>query len=143
VEKVSLVVPPDETPELWGTDFAAEISTNVAFPTSLAPMGRVLSVEGLAGMPVGAAQVAVEVVDDPFIAGHYELDGSSGLLDARRATGLVPDATLTVAGLSGLVYGVLDPDELAVRGFGQAGGEAAERLRTLFPRALPYLHAHF
>jgi predicted acetyltransferase len=143
VEKVSLVVPPGESPELWGTDFAAEISSNVAFPTSLAPMGRVLSVEGLAGIPVGAAHVAVEVVDDPFIAGHYELDGMSGVLDARRATGLVPDATLTVAGLSGLVYGVLDPDELPIRGFGQAGGEAAERLRTLFPRALPYLHAHF
>jgi hypothetical protein len=106
-------------------------------------MGRVLSVEGLAGMPVGPARVAVEVVDDPFIAGHYELDGSSGVLDARRATGLVPDATLTAAGLSGLVYGVLDPDELPIRGFGQAGGEAAERLRTVFPRALPYLHAHF
>ena len=53
VEKVSVVVPPGETPELWGTDFAAEISSNVAFPTSLAPMGRVLSLEGLAGMPVG------------------------------------------------------------------------------------------
>jgi predicted N-acetyltransferase YhbS len=143
VEKVSAGVPPDESPELWGTDFAAEISANVAFPSSLAPMGRVLSVEGLAGMPVGAAHIAVEVVDDPFIAGHYELDGSSGVLDARRATRLVPDATLTVAGLSGLVYGVLDPDELPIRGFGQVGAAAAERLRTLFPRALPYLHAHF
>jgi predicted N-acetyltransferase YhbS len=143
VEKVSVIAPPGESPELWGTDFAVETSANVAFPSSLAPMGRVLSVEGLAGMPVGSAQVAVEVVDDPFIAGHYELDGSSGVLDAQRATGLVPDATLTVAGLSGLVYGVLDPDELPVRGFGHAGGQAAERLRTLFPRALPYLHAHF
>jgi GNAT superfamily N-acetyltransferase len=143
VHKVSVIVPPGETPELWGTDFAAEITTSVAFPTSLAPMGRVLSVEGLNGMPVGPAQMAVEVVDDPFIAGHYELDGSSGVLDARRATGLVPDATLTVAGLSGLVYGVLDPDELPIRGFGQVSGQAAERLRTLFPRALPYLHAHF
>jgi predicted N-acetyltransferase YhbS len=143
VAKVSAVVPPGETPELWGTDFVADISSNVAFPTSLAPMGRVLSVEGLAGMPVGPARVAVEVIDDPFIAGHYELDGSSGVLDARRATGLVPDATLTVPGLSGLVYGVLDPDELPVRGFGQVHGQAADRLRTLFPRALPYLHAHF
>ena len=143
VEKVSVVVPPGETPELWGTDFAAEISANVSFPTSLAPMGRVLSVEGLNGMPVGDAHVAVEVVDDPFIAGHYELDGSSGVLDARQATGLVPGATLTAAGLSGLVYGVLDPDELPIRGFGQVSGQAAERLRTLFPRALPYLHAHF
>lgn len=143
VSKVSVVVPPGEAPELWGTDFAVEISSNVAFPSSLAPMGRVLSVEGLAGLPVGAARVAIEVIDDPFIAGHYELDGSSGVLDARRATGLVPDATLTVAGLSGLVYGVLDPDELPIRGFGQMSREAAQRLRTLFPRALPYLHAHF
>ena len=143
VGKVSVTVPPGETPELWGTDFAADISSDVAFPTSLAPMGRVLSVEGLAGLPVGNAHVAVEVVDDPFIAGHYELDGSSGVLDPRRASGLVPDATLTVPGLSGLVYGVLDPDELPIRGFGQVHGDAAERLRTLFPRALPYLHAHF
>ena len=143
VEKVSVIVPPDETPELWGTDFAADISSNVAFPTALAPMGRVLSVEGLSGMPVGPAQLAIEVVDDPFIAGDYELDGSAGVLDARRASGLVPDATLTVPGLSGLVYGTLDPDELPIRGFGQVHGDAAQRLRTLFPRALPYLHAHF
>jgi predicted acetyltransferase len=143
VSKVSVVVPPAESPELWGTDFAAEISSNVSFPMAPAPMARVLSVEGLAGMPVGSARVAVEVVDDPFIAGHYELDGSSGVLDARRASGLVPDATLTVPGLSGLIYGVLDPDELPIRGFGQVHGDAAERLRTLFPRALPYLHAHF
>jgi len=143
VGKVSITVPPDETPELWGTDFAADISSNVAFPTALAPMGRVLSVEGLSGLPVGSAQLAIEVVDDPFIAGDYELDGSSGVLDARRASGLAPEATLTVPGLSGLVYGVLDPDELPIRGFGQLHGDAAKRLRTLFPRALPYLHVHF
>jgi hypothetical protein len=106
-------------------------------------MARVLSVEALAGMPVGDGHVTVEVLDDPFIAGHYELDGTAGALDARRVTTLVPDATLTVAGLSGLVYGVLDPDELPIRGFGQATGQAAGQLRTLFPRALPYLHAHF
>lgn len=143
VEKVSVVVPPAESPELWGTDFAAEISATTAFPTSPAPMARVLSVEGLAGMPVGDGHVTVEVLDDPFIAGHYELDGTAGVLDARRVTTLVPDAKLTAAGLSGLVYGVLDPEELPIRGFGQVTGQAAGQLRTLFPRALPYLHAHF
>jgi predicted acetyltransferase len=143
VEKVSVVVSPAELPELWGTDFAAEISAETSFPTSPAPMARVLSVEGLAGMPVGDARVTVEVVEDPFIAGYYQLDGTTGVLDARRVTAATTDATLTAAGLSGLIYGVLDPDELPIRGFGQVSGPAAERLRTLFPRALPYLHAHF
>ena len=54
-----------------------------------------------------------------------------------------PVATLTCAGLSGLVYGVLDPDEVGLRGFGAVPDEAANELRVLFPREFPYLFADF
>jgi predicted acetyltransferase len=142
VARITATIAPGEMPELWATDLAAVTQATTSFPVSAAPMARVLSVEGLAGMPTGAGQVSVEVVDDLFIAGRYSLDGTAGTLAVRRTTGEL-DATLTAAGLSGLVYGVLDPDEVVIRGFGRVPGEAAARLRALFPRRVPYLCAKF
>ena len=97
---------------------------------------------GSAGMPVGPGQATLEVVRDPFIAGRYTLDGNGGGLEVRRGGASPPVATLTAAGLSGLVYGVLDPDDLSICGSGEARRDAAARLRALFPRRIPYLHTH-
>jgi predicted acetyltransferase len=86
--------------------------------------------------------VTVEVVDDPFISGRYSLDGTSGVLEVTSgAQG--SEATLTAMGMSGLIYGVLDPDDVVVRGFGEVPAEVASRLRVLFPRRVPYLFASF
>ena len=54
-----------------------------------------------------------------------------------------PDAVLTAAGLSALVYGVLDPAELPIRGFGTVPRGAEAPLRSLFPPARPYVFAEF
>ncbi len=142
VSTVVLTVPADEQPELWATDFAAVTETRTAFPLSPAPMVRVLSLDGLAGTRVGAGRVSVEIVDDPLLTGGYLLDGRGGELEVTRHTGTT-DATLTVAGLSALVYGVLRPDEVVVRGFGAIPATAATELAALFPPALPYLYAQF
>lgn len=143
VSRIVVTVPASEMPELWSTDFAGVTQTATSFPRSPAPMARILSVDGLAGMPVGPGQVTLEVVRDPFIAGRYTLDGTAGGLEVRRGGASPPVATLTAAGLSGLVYGVLDPDDLSIRGFGEVRRDAAARLRALFPRRIPYLHATF
>ncbi len=142
VGKVVATVQPGEIPELWETDLAAVTQAAVSFPRAAAPMARVLAVEPLAGASVGAGQVTVEVTGDPFIGGRYLLDGSSGALEVTRGT-REPEAMLTAAGISGLIYGVLDPDEVAIRGFGQVPAEVAARLRQLFPRRIPYLFASF
>jgi predicted acetyltransferase len=143
VSGVQANVPADEMPELWATDFASETRAITSFPVSPAPMARVLSLTGLAGMPVGNGRATVEVVDDRFIAGRYSLDGTMGVLDVRRVAAVAADATLTSAGLSGLIYGVLDPGELGIRGFGQAQGDVLVQLRRLFPPSVPHLHASF
>jgi predicted N-acetyltransferase YhbS len=163
VTRVVVAVPADETPELWGTDLAVHAETRTAFPSSPAPMARVLSVEALAGMPAGPGRLTVEVVDDPFIAGRYRLDGGHGghrgdsgrggdsgdgrlvvdRLDARRASGTGPVATLSAAGLSGLVYGSLDPEDVALRGFGAVPPDAIGPLRALFPPRTAHLFARF
>jgi hypothetical protein len=146
VTQVSTVVAADETPELWGTDFAVHSESTISFPTMHTPMARVLSVDALTGMASGPGRVGVTVVDDPFISGGYLLDGGDGRLEVRagqNATGGMPAATLTAPGLSALVYGVLDPAELPLRGFGTVPEDAAAELRSLFPRRTPYLHAEF
>lgn len=145
VAQVSAVVPADETPELWATDLASHTEARVAFPSSVAPMVRVLSLEALRGLAVGPGRVRVEIVDDPYLVGDYLLEGSGGGgLEVSRGTGgRVPSATLTAAGISALVYGVLDPDELPLRGFGAVPADAAVELRSLFPRAVPHLFSEF
>jgi predicted acetyltransferase len=146
VARVVVSVAPDDYPELWLTDLATQSETRTAFPGMAAPMARVLSVPALAGVRVGAGRVAVEVVDDPFVAGRYVLDGTDGgvLAVAEGRSGALPSVTLTAAGLSGLVYGVLDPEDLAPRGFGAVPDPAAAaQLRALWPRAVPYLAVDF
>ncbi|MFI6759677.1 enhanced intracellular survival protein Eis [Micromonospora sp. NPDC050417] len=177
VARVSAVVSADETPELWATDLASHTESRVSFPGSVAPMARVLSLDALRGLSSGPGQVRVEIVDDPFIAGSYLLDGGSaggagpaggagsaggtasaggagsaggtasagsGQLEVSRgAGGSGPTATLTAAGISALVYGVLDPEELPLRGLGEVSAAAAAQLRSLFPRTVPYLFADF
>ena len=138
-------LPPDERPDLWHVDVRYTDETKIASPTSSAPMGRVLSVEGLRGITAGPGQVGLHVVDDPFLGGTWTLDGSAGTLEVEtgRTPSTGPVATLTSHGLAGLVYGVLDPEELGYLGYGTVDAEAARALRTLFPPAKPYLFAAF
>src|SRR6266536_1719157 len=141
VDRVTLPVPPDELPELWATDIGTVTQSRTAIPSHSAPMARVLSVEALAGTAVGPGRVAIEVVDDPFIAGRYLLDGGTGALRVEPAG--TPAATLTAAGLSALVYGVLDPLDVVLRGLGTIPDDAAGQLRTMWTRATPYLTVDF
>jgi predicted N-acetyltransferase YhbS len=143
VSRVEVQVGAGELPELWATDMAAVTQATTSFPASPAPMARVLSLGPLSGMPAGDERVTVEVAADPFIGGVHVLDGRSGSLEITSGTGPAPEATLTAAGLSALVYGVLDPGDVVVRGLGDIPADAAARLRRLFPRQVPYLYARF
>ncbi|HVX47426.1 MAG TPA: GNAT family N-acetyltransferase [Mycobacteriales bacterium] len=140
----SFELPPDERPDLWDTDIIVEDRTRIESPTHSAPMGRVLSVPGLSGLRVQAAEpVTVEVVDDPLAGGTWTLDGTDPAGLQVYPGRSEPAATLTSHGLAGLVFGTLDPDEVELRGFGSVPAEAAEALATLFPRAWPHVYSTF
>jgi predicted acetyltransferase len=144
VARIVVTVGTEEVPELWGTDLPVLTEGRVEHPRKAGPMVRVLDLEKLAGTPVGAGAVTVEVVDDELIGGRYRLCGDDGRLTVERAAdGAAADATLTCAGLSGLVYGVLDPVDVMTRGFGRIEASAIAPLRSLFPREMPYLFADF
>jgi hypothetical protein len=143
VDRVVAWIAADELPELWATDLETVTESRTRIPIANAPMARVLAVPPLAGTRVGPGRVVVEVVDDPFIAGTYLLDGRGGRLEVGADESGVPRATLRAAGLSALVYGVLDPDDLPLRGFGAVPADAGTQLRALFPRAVPYFFVDF
>lgn len=136
-----LEVPPDARPELWLADAHYDDETQVAVPNHNPPMARVLSVEGLAGLAAGPDAVTLRVTDDALLAGDWTLDGRGGALEVRR--GGDPTGTVTAPGLAGLVYGVLDPADLPLRGFGSTDTGTGQRLRTIFPAATPYLFTAF
>jgi hypothetical protein len=113
----------------------------VGFPREGGPMVRVLDLTGLSGTPVGDGAVTVEVVGDEFIGGVHRLESDAGALTVTK--GENPSVTLTAAGLSGLVYGVLDPVEVVTRGLGEVGADAIGPLQALFPKKMPYIFADF
>jgi hypothetical protein len=141
VQRVSVSVGADAVPELWGTDLEVLLEGRVDFPTHGGPMARILDMRGLSGIGAGDGDVTVEVVDDAFVGGVHRLVGEDGHLGVEQ--GSVPRARLSVAGLSALVYGVLDPVEVITRGLGEMEHAAIATLRAMFPREMPYLFADF
>ncbi|WP_412539059.1 GNAT family N-acetyltransferase [Longispora sp. K20-0274] len=138
IDTVTLTPHPADRPELWSTDIAVTSAVRSTPTDVFAPMARVLSVPGLAGIDVGTGEVTVGV-EDPLTGGTWRLRSDGGTL-AVAASDAEPEAVLTGHGLSALVYGVLDPAELPVRGFAPSlPGPVAERLRALFPAVTPWL----
>jgi len=143
IARVVLTVGTDDVPELWGTDLAVVTEAKVTFPSSPGPMARVLDLTALSGMPAGDGDVTVEVVDDELIGGVYRLEGDGGRLTVGKGGSAETGTRLTAAGLSGLAYGVFDPVDVVARGLGQVDASAIGPLRSIFPRAMPYLFADF
>ena len=139
VSAISLPLRPIDRPEHWITDADIRVESRMSPLHRPAPMARILSVPGLSGLGTGPGEICVRIVDD-LIGGVYTFasDGKLSVVD-----GGTPAAELTSHGLAALVYGVIDPAELPLRGFGTVSDEAAARLREIFPPAAPFLLESF
>lgn len=137
VENIDLRLAPAEHPETWVPDLYGTLRGRTP------AMGRVIDLSALAGIEVGTGEVAVRVEDAvcPWNTGTYQLGSVDGRL--QIAAGGQPATTLTSQGVSALIYGTHDPEDFAMRGWGDPSPEVVTRLRTLFPPRLPYLHEEF
>ncbi len=139
-QAASVVLPlkPDQFGETLFTDLRPDLDR-----LFLAPMGRVIDVQALQGLPVGEGTITVEItdVDCDWNNGVWKLSAENGSLVVTPATN--PDCHLTIQGLSALVYGVQDPDEFIWRGWGDPNEEQQSILRTMFPPAFPFIHADY
>ncbi len=136
VTKVILTIQPDQSGENFYTDLRPEYQ-GVFVP----PMGRVVNLIKLNGMPCGEGAISIALTDQncPWNTGAWTLTGEGGKLSISR--GGVPNCSLSIQGLSALIYGVTDPAEFPLRGWGNPDPEQQAQLKRLFPPVLPYLHA--
>lgn len=135
---IEINLEPTEYPETWLADLRGNIEP-VFFP----PMGRVVDVAGLSGLSVGEGEITVEIIDPecPWNNGIWRLVSDAGKLSVTEGTN--PGCTLTINGLSGLIYGTHDPADFKFLGWGDPQPEMCSEMRRLTPKLVPYLHEMF
>ena len=137
-EKVEIELPAYDTAETWLSDM------NIKFRTTdwVTAMGRVLDVEKIEGMNVGEGQFVAKIEDDfcPWNNGIFSFSAKDGKLRLTSMRSL-PDCTLTIQGLSALVFGTHDLHDFVWRGWAQHLGDSTiKQMSAMFPRALPHMH---
>ncbi len=137
-ERAELWLPADEYPETWLADLQIKVES-----ATRPAMSRVLDVEKTGGMSVGEGSFSARVTDPlcPWNEGVWRFEGCDGRLQVSKASGA--DCDLTIQGLSALVSGTHDPQDLSLRGWGNPNPALQTVLRTIFPRMCPFLHEMF
>lgn len=140
IKEVDVWLPPHEYPETWYADLRVKNNPDVW----LNAMGRVLDVAQMGGMTVGSGQFTARITDDvcAWNSGIYTFTSDDGTLQVT--TGGEADFTLTIQGLSALVYGTHDPATIVWRGWSDASPAQQAQLAALWPiMPPPYLHENF
>ncbi len=112
--------------------------------TRMLPMSRIVSIEeALSGLSVKQDGAATIEVQDPLLKsnnGSYAISGSDGRLNVSR-TKKKADVSMTIDGLTALLYGTLFPEQAEVLGW--ISGHVPEILAEWLPRATPWLTEDF
>ncbi len=142
VKEAVIELRPDDLPELWYRDLRSSVRTDVEHAW-IGAMARVVDVAGLTGIGAGDGEVTVAIQDRscPWNEGAFTFRGEGGTLTVTP--GGEPSASITIQGLSGLVFCGTDPATFPFLGWGAPDPKTAEALRTLFPPVVPDIHETF
>lgn len=129
-------------PELFGENFYTDLRPEYQ-GVFVPPMARIISLTLLQGLPCGKGEIAIQLSDAEcqWNNGTWRLSAENGELQIERVA--KAECELTIHGLTALVYGIADPLELVLRGWGNPDANQQMILRKLFPPAIPYLHAMY
>ncbi|MBN1428573.1 MAG: GNAT family N-acetyltransferase [Anaerolineae bacterium] len=136
--RVETWLPPFERPETWMPDMRLQKETDWFYP-----MGRVIDVAGIEGMPIGPGSFSARIDDPlcPWNNGVWRFESIDGHLQVSRTD--QAECDLGIQALAALVYGTHDPDDFMFRGWGKVSNEAKAMMRSMFPPMQPYLHEQF
>ena len=136
--EVELWLPPFEQPETWLSDLQVRTESAIR-----AAMGRVADVAEIGGMQTGPGRFAARIRDPlcPWNEGVWQFETVGGVLQVSQAA--EADCDLTIQALTALVYGTHDPDDFAIRGWGDPRPESQATMRTMFPPKVPFIHEFF
>ena len=107
------------------------------------PMGRVIDLMGLQGLPVGEGQFSAKITDSlcPWQTGNWTFSGKDSRLSVTPCSQATEE--LSIQGLSALVYGTHDSGDFAFRKWGKPSEATQAQMRSLFSPQHPYLHEEF
>ncbi len=136
--RVEIWLAADEYPELWLADMEGKVESAIR-----PAMSRVLDVERIGGMNVGEGSFTAEVIDPlcPWNEGAWQFDSSGGKLRVRKTS--KAECQLTIQGLTALIAGAHDPQDLPLRGWGDPNPVIQSTMRKMFPRMCPFIHENF
>jgi predicted acetyltransferase len=136
--KVEIWLPPYEQPETWLADLEVKVEYQIH-----APMGRVLDVPKINGLQVGLGVFIARITDPvcPWNEGIWQFKSVDGLLQVEPHT--APECDLSIQALTALVFGTHDPEDFAIRGWGNPSPAVQASMRVLFPPKTPYIHEYF
>lgn len=143
VKYISMPLMPGDQPHLWATDNDHITISSTADQAWNAPMGRIVTVNGLTGIGAGDGSVALTIRDEqaPWNNGTWTLTGRDGALEVNE--GGESQGDVNINGLSALVFSGIDPVALPYRGWGEVQPTAVEALSAIFPPVMPHLHELF
>ncbi len=137
-DRAELWLPYDEYPECWLSDLDVKVEAAVR-----PAMNRVLDIEKLGGMEVGEGSFSARIIDPlcPWNEAIWSFESSDGRLKVSRAS--IADCDLTIQGLSELIVGVRELQDIAVRSWGNPNPGLQTVLREMFPKMNPFMHELF
>lgn len=136
--RAEVTLPAWEQPETWYPDL--EVGVKDMF---IPPMGRVLDLTCLDGLHVGQGEFTARILDpmSPWNEGMWQFSSQEGELCISPAQSA--SCQLTIHALTALVYGVNDPGDFFIRGWGDPPGEVQQVMRAMFPPQIVHLHEIF
>jgi predicted acetyltransferase len=138
VDKVELWLSQDEYPETWLADIQVKVEASIR-----PAMSRVLDIAKISGMDAGEGSFSARINDPlcPWNEGLWKFEGRGNKLQVSKAH--QADCDLTIQGLTALIAGVHEPQDIPLRGWGNPDPEIQSIQRRLFPPLVPYMHEMF
>ncbi|NPD89471.1 MAG: GNAT family N-acetyltransferase [Asgard group archaeon] len=144
IKNVHIPIKPDEYPETWLNDtFWGEYGKIQSREWVPSCMGRVVVVESISNLKVGHGKLSAKITDDhcDWNNKHYTFEGKEGRLSVSESTDY--ECELSIQALSAIVYGCYNLDDFEIKGWAKLSEENKEKIRELFPKIPPHLHADF
>jgi predicted acetyltransferase len=137
-DKAELWLPQDEYPDTWLADMQVKLEASI-HPA----MSRVLDIEKISGMEAGQGSFCARIIDPlcPWNEGAWRFASDQGKLSVQKSSD--SDCELTIQGLTALINGIHEPQDIALRGWGNPDETVQSQMRALFPRINPFMHEMF
>ena len=137
-DRVEVWLPTEEYPETWLADIQVKVESVIR-----AAMSRVLDVEKIGGMGVGEGNFSARITDAicPWNEGVWHFASSDGQAEVSKSA--KADCELTIQGLTALIAGTQDPQDIPLRGWGDSDPAIQAVQRGMFPKAVPFMHENF